>query len=156
DSMERIRNMITLKSFVGGRWQEGSGEPSILVDPSTEEPIAETSTGGPDFEGAVRYGREVGGAALRSMTVGARDAMLKAMSKALIEHRDELLGLAMRNGGNTKGDAKFDVDGAGGTLAAYAHLGKGFGDARVLPDGDPASLSRDGDWVGRHALVPKP
>jgi phenylacetic acid degradation protein PaaN len=147
--------MITLKSFVNGSWQEGTGKPSVLVNPSTEEPIAESSTEGLDFAGAVRYAREVGGPALRKLTLGERAALLKAMSKALGEHRDELLDMAMKNGGNTKGDAKFDVDGASGTLAAYAHFGKGLGDARLMPDGDAVPLSRDGDWVGRHALVPK-
>jgi oxepin-CoA hydrolase/3-oxo-5,6-dehydrosuberyl-CoA semialdehyde dehydrogenase len=147
--------MIKLQSFLEGRWQEGSGEPSILVNPSTEEAMAETSTAGLDFGAAVRYGRDVGGPALRALTLGERAALLKAMSKALGAHRDELLDLAMRNGGNTKGDAKFDVDGATGTLGAYAYFGKGLGDARVLPDGDALPLSRDGDWAGRHLLVPK-
>lgn len=147
--------MITLKSFVNGEWQEGSGEPSILVNPSTEKPLAETSTEGLDFEAATRYARAVGGPALRSMTLGERAAMLEAMSKALQEHRDELLELAMENGGNTKSDAKFDVDGATGTLAAYAYLGKGLGDTRIMPDGDGVGLSKDGSWWGRHVLVPK-
>ena len=147
--------MIKLQSFLEGRWQEGSGEPSVLVNPSTEEPIAETSTEGLDFAGAARYAREVGGPALRGLSPSERAALLRAMSKALGEHRDELLDLAMRNGGNTKGDAKFDVDGATGTLAAYAHFGKGLGDTRLLPDGDAVPLSRDGDWAGRHVLVPK-
>lgn len=147
--------MITLKSFVNGRWQEGSGKPSTLVNPSTEEPIAETSTEGIDFAGAVRYAREVGGPSLRELTLGERAAMLKAMSKAMGEHRDELLDLAKENGGNTKGDAKFDVDGASGTLAAYAHFGKGLGDAGLMLDGDAVPLSRDGDWAGRHVLAPK-
>lgn len=147
--------MITLKSFVNGRWQEGSGEPSVLVNPSTEETIAETSTEGLDLAAAVRYAREVGGPALRALTLGERAALLKAISKALGEHRDELLDMAKRNGGNTKGDAKFDVDGSSGTLAAYAHFGKGLGDAKLLPDGDTVPLSRAGDWAGRHVLVPK-
>jgi oxepin-CoA hydrolase/3-oxo-5,6-dehydrosuberyl-CoA semialdehyde dehydrogenase len=147
--------MITLKSFVGGQWQEGSGEPAILVNPSSEEPLAQTSTEGVDFEGAVSHAREVGGPALRAMTLGERAALLKAMSKALMEHRDELLDLSMRNGGNTKSDAKFDVDGAGGALAAYAHLGKGFGDAKIMRDGEGVSLARDGSWWGQHVLLPK-
>ncbi|MEX2467707.1 MAG: 3,4-dehydroadipyl-CoA semialdehyde dehydrogenase [Gemmatimonadota bacterium] len=147
--------MIKLKSFVNGTWQEGTGKPSVLVDPSTEEPIAESSTEGLDFAGAVRYARDVGGPALRSLSPAGRAGLLKAMSKALGEHRDELLDMAMKNGGNTKSDAKFDVDGASGTLGAYAHFGKALGDARLMSDGDAVPLSRDGDWVGRHALVPK-
>jgi len=148
--------MITLESFVSGRWQEGAGEPSILVDPSTEEPLARTSTEGLDFGAAMRWARERGGPALRAMTLAERAALLGAMSKTLRDHRDELLDLAMRNGGNTTGDAKFDVDGATGTLGGYAHLGQSLGERRVLPDGEPEALSRGGGWVGRHLLVPKP
>lgn len=147
--------MITLKSFLGGRWQEGTGEPQTLVDPSTEEPLARTSTEGLDLAGAVRYARETGGPALRRLTLGQRAALLKAMSTTLVEHRDELLDLAMRNGGNTKSDAKFDVDGASGTLAAYAYLGKGLGDARLMLDGGGVALSREGGWWGQHVLLPR-
>ena len=53
------------------------------------------------------------------------------MCDALAAHRDELLDLAVANGGNTRSDAKFDVDGAIFTLAAYAELGKALGDARA-------------------------
>ena len=147
--------MITLKSFLSGQWHEGSGEPVILVNPSTEEPVAQTSTEGLDFGAAVEYARETGGPALRNMTFGERAALLKAMSKVLAEHRDELLDLAMLNGGNTRADAKFDVDGAAGTLAAYAYLGKGLGDTHIMLDGDGVSLSREGSWWGQHVLLPK-
>lgn len=147
--------MITLQSFVGGQWQEGTGDPAILVNPSTEEPMAVTSTDGVDFEAAMEYAREKGGPALRAMTLGERAALLKAMSKALGEHRDELLDLAMRNGGNTKSDAKFDVDGAIGTLGAYAYLGKGLGDARFMLDGDGVALSKEGSSWGQHVRLPK-
>lgn len=147
--------MITLKSFVSGRWQEGTGDPAILVNPSTEEPMAQTSTDGVDFQGAVEYARDTGGQALRAMSLGDRAALLRGMSKALGEHRDELLDMAMKNGGNTKSDAKFDVDGAIGTLAAYAYLGKGLGDSRLMMDGEGVALSKEGSWWGQHVLAPK-
>ncbi len=147
--------MITLKSFVGGHWQAGSGDPAILVNPSTEEPMAQTSTEGLDFEGAVKYARGTGGAALRAMTLGERAGLLRAMSKVLGEHRDELLDLAMKNGGNTKSDAKFDVDGASGTIGAYAYLGKGLGDARFMLDGDGVALAKEGSNWGQHVRLPK-
>ena len=147
--------MITLKSFVSGRWQEGTGDPAILVNPSTEQPLAQTSTDGVDFGGAVDYARNTGGPALRAMSLGDRAALLRAISKSLGENRDELLDLAMKNGGNTKSDAKFDVDGATGTLAAYAYLGKGLGDSRLLRDGDGVALAKEGSWWGQHVLAPK-
>jgi len=45
------------------------------------------------------------------------------MAKAIQGHRDELLDLAVANGGNTRSDAKFDVDGAIFTLQTYAEIG---------------------------------
>ena len=147
--------MIDLKSLVCGEWQAGSGEPSILVNPSTEEPVAKTSTEGLDFAAAAAFARDTGGVALRDLSFVERAAALKAAAGVLHEHRDELLDIAMRNGGNTRGDAKFDVDGATGTLAAYASLGKKLGDRVVLPDGDGIQIGRTPRWWGQHILVPK-
>ena len=36
--------MEILESFVAGEWVRGSGAPHALHNPTTEEPIAETST----------------------------------------------------------------------------------------------------------------
>ena len=58
------------------------------------------------------------------------------LRKAIHARRDELIALAIANGGNTRGDAKFDIDGASGTLAAYADLGAKLGDAQFLADGE--------------------
>jgi len=96
--------MITLKSLLGGEWQAGRGEPAVLVNPSTEEPLALASTEGLDFGGAVDFARATGGPALRDLTFAERAGALKAMAGVLHEHRDELLDIAMRNGGNTRGD----------------------------------------------------
>ena len=45
----------TLQSYVGGEWVAGSGDPTQLFDPTTEEVIAHTSTGGIDTAAAVDY-----------------------------------------------------------------------------------------------------
>jgi oxepin-CoA hydrolase/3-oxo-5,6-dehydrosuberyl-CoA semialdehyde dehydrogenase len=147
--------MLVLKSYLEGSWRAGSGEAAILVNPSTEEPMAETSTEGLDFGAAVAFAKSVGGPALRAMTFVERAGVLKAMAGALHEHRNELLDLAMQNGGNTRGDAKFDVDGATGTLAAYASMGKRIGDTRVMLDGEGIQIGRTPRWSGQHILVPK-
>src|ERR1700753_198981 len=120
--------MIELASFVSGKWQKGNGKPAQLVNPSTEEVIATTSTEGLDFSTALDFARTNGGANLRAMSFTQRGEMLRAMSRAMHAKRDELIGLAIANGGNTRGDAKFDIDGAIGTLAAYADLAPELGD----------------------------
>jgi hypothetical protein len=147
--------VITIRSYLCDRFQEGTGEPGVLLNPATEEPLAGTSTAGLDLAAAVRHGREVGGPELRGMTFGERAALLTRMAKALHERREELLDLAIANGGNTRSDAKFDVDGATGTLAAYGRLGEPLGDRRVLVDGEGVALGRSSRFYGMHLLTPR-
>jgi oxepin-CoA hydrolase/3-oxo-5,6-dehydrosuberyl-CoA semialdehyde dehydrogenase len=89
------------------------------------------------------------------MSFAERGALLEAMGKALQGHREELLDLAVANGGNTRGDAKFDVDGALFTLSAYAELGRQLGDARWLADGEGVTLGRTPRFHGQHVAVPR-
>jgi 3,4-dehydroadipyl-CoA semialdehyde dehydrogenase len=144
-----------LRSYLGGRWVEGSGRPHALLNPATEEPLAEARGGGLDLRGALEFARTSGGPALRAMTFARRGAMLRAATDALQGHRNELLDLAVANGGNTRNDAKFDVDGAIFTLAAYSDLGKGLGETRVLADGEGIQLGRSPRFHGQHILVPR-
>ena len=148
--------MKNLASFVSGKWIEGKGgKPAELVNPATEEVLATTSTDGIDFGAAVAFARDKGGKALRAMTFAQRGEMLRAMSKSIHAKRDELLSLAQANGGNTRGDAKFDVDGAIGTLAAYADLAPEIGDTHILADGDGVQLGRGARLFGQHVYLPR-
>lgn len=147
--------MIELASFVSGKWEKGRGNSAELVNPSTEEVVATTSTEGIDFGAALAFARERGGPALRAMTFTQRGEMLRAMSRAIHAKRDELIALAITNGGNTRGDAKFDIDGAIGTLAAYADLAPELGDTHVLADGDGVQLGRGARLFGQHIYLPR-
>jgi oxepin-CoA hydrolase/3-oxo-5,6-dehydrosuberyl-CoA semialdehyde dehydrogenase len=144
----------TLRSYVQGRWVEGRGALATLVNPATEQPLASAGTGGIELGGALEHARRAG-PALREMTFAQRGEVLKAWSKALHEKRDELIGLAIANGGNTRSDAKFDVDGAIGTLAHYAELGAQLGDKRALRDGEAVQLGRTSRYAGAHVWVPR-
>ena len=134
--------MQTLSSYLSGQWQTGQGEGTALENAVNGETVARCSTQGLDLGAAVRYAREVGGPALRKMTFTERAAMLKGLSAAIHEVREELIEMGSRNGGNTRGDAKFDIDGATGTLAAYASFGKRLGDRGFLSDGEGQQLGR--------------
>ena len=147
--------MIELESYLQGKWVRGAGKAATLVNPATEEAVARTSTEGLDFEGALGFARKVGGPQLRAMSFAARGEMLRAMSRAIHAHRDELIGLAVQNGGNTRGDAKFDIDGASLTLAAYADLAPTLGEGPALVDGDDVLLGRSARLAGRHVFVPR-
>jgi oxepin-CoA hydrolase/3-oxo-5,6-dehydrosuberyl-CoA semialdehyde dehydrogenase len=147
--------MKILKSFVCDRFVDGNGARAVLVNPATEEPLAEIVSGGADWKQALSFARETGGTELRRMTFAERGLLLKAVSKLLHSHRDELIQLAIQNGGNTRSDAKFDIDGATGTLAAYGEIGAGIGNARWLTDGDVVQLTRSVRFVGQHIAVPR-
>lgn len=147
--------MITMKSYLSGRWVEGQGAKSTLVNPSTEEPVADCSTQGLDFKGAVGLARSRGGASLRALTFAARGAMLGRLAKVIGDAREELISLALANGGNTRGDAKFDIDGAAVTLNHYAELGAKLGEVKVLADGEGVGLGRGARLFGQHVLTPR-
>jgi len=147
--------MQKLRSYVGGRWVQGEGAAQTLVNPATEAPLAEAASEGIDTAAALAYAREHGGPALRAMSFAERGALLKATGKALHERRDELLELGIANGGNTRSDAKFDVDGAIGTLHHYADLGASLGAAKFLTDGEGIQLGRSPRFHGQHIAVPR-
>ncbi len=144
-----------LKSYLSGQWQEGSGKRTALYNPSTEEVVAETSTEGLDFAAAVRFAREKGGASLRALTFVQRAEILKALAKAIGDAREELIDLGIANCGNTRGDAKFDIDGASGTLMFYADLGQKLGDTKVLIDGEGFGIGRSARLFGQHVYLPR-
>jgi len=146
--------MVVLESYACGEWKKGIGNPRVLRNAVTGEPIAEVSSEGIDFGAMLRHGRERGGPSLRKLTFPERAAILKKMAGVLNDHGDELRRIAGSYGATAK-DARLDVDGGIGTLAFYASLGaKQLPEARVLADGDVSRLSKEGNFVGRHVEVP--
>src|SRR5256886_5324661 len=132
--------MKTLRSYLGDRWVEGSSAWQTLVNPATEEPLAQVSSDGLDLAAALAHARGKGGPALRALSFAERGNLLKEMATAIQAHSDELLALAVANGGNPRSDAKFDVDGAIFTLQTYAEIGASLGTAKFLVDGEGVQL----------------
>jgi len=147
--------MRILENHVLGAWRAPSGKTADLHDPTTGEAVARCGTAGTDMRAVLDHARRVGGPALREMTFAQRGAMLDAASKAIHAIREELIDLAILNGGNTRKDAKFDVDGAIGTLSAYAHWAKSLGETKVMLDGEGLQLGRTPRFWGQHILVPR-
>ena len=83
--------MQRLQSYLCDTWHDGQGEGRALVNPSTEDVVASTSTRGLDLGAAVHHARTVGGPALRSLTFAERGTLLKGMARAIYEHRAALL-----------------------------------------------------------------
>jgi oxepin-CoA hydrolase/3-oxo-5,6-dehydrosuberyl-CoA semialdehyde dehydrogenase len=146
--MERLRH------YVHGGWAAGEGESIPVHDAMSGAQVATVAHGGLDLAAAYEHARSVGGAALRAMTFAERALVLKRLSSLIHEHREALID-ASRQGGTTRGDAKFDIDGAAGTLSYYAYLGKGLGDGKVLLDGEAEPVLRSKRFVAQHIWVPR-
>ncbi len=142
--------MQLVASYLSGSWSLGSGPTTMLVNPATEAPLAEVRAQGHDLAAAFTYARTVGAPALGALTFAQRGALLGALAKAIHGAREELINLAVANGGNTRGDAKFDVDGGAMTLSYYAELGAKLGSVPLLPDGDPIQVGRTARMGGQH------
>src|SRR5579863_5014393 len=100
--------MQLLASYLAGAWSTGSGARVPLVNPATEEVLAEVASGGHDLAAAFAHARNAGRAELGKLTFAERGALCGTLAKAISAAREELLALAIANGGNTRGDGKFD------------------------------------------------
>jgi 3,4-dehydroadipyl-CoA semialdehyde dehydrogenase len=148
--------MQLLASYLAGAWSTGSGARVSLVNPATEAVLAEAPGGGHDLAAAFAHARRAGRAELAKLTFAERGALCGALAKAVSGAREELLALAIANGGNTRSDGKFDIDGGAMTLSHYAELGAKLGNARVLGDGEPIQVGRTARMAGQHIWATRP
>ena len=144
-----------LQSYLCDQWQVGSGDVEDLFNPSTEELIATTCTTGLNFDAAFDYARTVGGPTLRSMTFAERGELLTKMAAVLHEKREYLLEVSRDCNGATRGDSKFDVDGATGTLSTYGRYGAKMGNERFQLDGTASKIAANARHMGQHFRLPR-
>src|SRR6185436_13456810 len=146
--------MQLLSSYLSGAWSTGSGPKTTLVNPATEAGLAEVHAGGHDLAAAFAHARTAGSRELGQLTFAQRGALLAALAKAIHGAREELIALAVANGGNTRGDAKFDIDGGALALSVYAQLGADLGArlgaCQLIPDGEPVQVGRTARMSGQH------
>ncbi len=147
--------MERLQSYLSGQWVSGNGSQTPLFNPVDGTVVAETSTEGLDLAAAFQHARTVGLPTLQALTFAERGAILAAMSKAVHGARERLIDMGRVNAGNTRKDAKFDIDGASGTLMHYAKLGASLGDTKVLLDGDAIQIG-GARMQGQHILTGRP
>ncbi|MGD1847244.1 MAG: phenylacetic acid degradation bifunctional protein PaaZ [Salibacteraceae bacterium] len=145
---------MKLKNYVHGKWEEGSGEGKPLYNAITGEVIAPATTAGLDFGDMLRYGREVGSPALRKMTFHERGRMLKALALHLFERKEQFYEVSYATGA-TRPDSWVDIEGGIGNLFAYASLRRQFPNEPYYVDGATAPLSKGGNFIGHHIMVPK-
>jgi oxepin-CoA hydrolase/3-oxo-5,6-dehydrosuberyl-CoA semialdehyde dehydrogenase len=147
--------MRAVESYVRGRWLGAAG--GVTINHAvTGEPIATISSAGVDFAAAAEYGRAVGGPALRELTFHDRAGMLRALGKHLLADTAALYELSTATGA-TRTDSWVDIEGGAGVLMAYSGVGRReMPNAKVIVDGEPVSLSRDGSFLGAHIIGPRP
>jgi oxepin-CoA hydrolase/3-oxo-5,6-dehydrosuberyl-CoA semialdehyde dehydrogenase len=145
---------MQLQNYALGEWVTGTGKTTDLVHAVTGEKIGETSSGGLDFKAMADYARRVGGPKLRAMTFHQRAAMLKAMAKYLLEHKEQLYAVSAATGA-TRQDSWVDIEGGIGTFFAYSSRGRReFPNETFHVEGPTESLSKGGTFMGRHICVP--
>ena len=145
-----------LESYACGQWHKGKGQAQPLVDAVRGEIIAYIDATGLDYQSMLDYGRDVGGPALRDMTVHERALIIKELGLALLESKEELYASSTLTGA-TRSDSWIDIDGGIGTLLSYSSKGRReLSNTKVLLDGALEPLSRDGSFSAQHILTPKP
>jgi oxepin-CoA hydrolase / 3-oxo-5,6-dehydrosuberyl-CoA semialdehyde dehydrogenase len=145
---------MKLENYIQGRWITGDGEGQPLYDAVTGETVAHATTKGLDFAAILQYGREVGNTSLRKLTFHERGRMLKALALHLLERKEQFYDVSYHTGA-TKADSWIDIEGGIGNLFANASLRRKFPDLPYCTDGDPIGLSKGGNFMGHHLLVPK-
>jgi 3,4-dehydroadipyl-CoA semialdehyde dehydrogenase len=145
----------TLESYLSGQWCRGRDVETELIDPALGTLVATASARGLDLGAALRFAREKGGPALRTLTYGDRAKLLAAIADVLAKNRPRYEAIAIANSGNTRADAAIDIDGGIGTLKFYARLGSQLGAARLLVDDKPVRLAKAENFQALHVLSPR-
>ena len=146
--------MKKLGNYITGKWITGDGEGQILQDAVNGKVVAAATTKGLDFASVLAYGREVGNAALRKLTFHERGRMLKVLATHLMQKKEAFYQVSYHTGA-TKADSWIDIEGGIGNLFSNASLRRKFPDLPYCTDGDPVGLSKGGNFMGHHLLVPK-
>ncbi|MEZ4953546.1 MAG: 3,4-dehydroadipyl-CoA semialdehyde dehydrogenase [Saprospiraceae bacterium] len=146
--------MTKLGNYIQGNWTNGDGDGQPVFDAVTGETIAYATTKGLDFGEILQYGRKVGGPPLRKMTFQERGNMLKKLALYLTKRKDKFYEVSYRTGA-TRADSWVDIEGGFGNLFANASLRRNFPNQSFHVDGSPIDLSRGGDFMGHHIMVPK-
>ncbi|MEM6725113.1 MAG: phenylacetic acid degradation bifunctional protein PaaZ, partial [Bacteroidota bacterium] len=143
-----------LGNYILGRWIEGDGTGKPLYNSVTGDQIALATADGLDIGAILQYGRKVGNPALRKLTFQQRGNMLKKLALHLTKHKEKFYEISYATGA-TRADSWVDIEGGFGNLFSNASLRKNFPNQTFHVDGDPIDLSRGGNFMGHHIMVPK-
>jgi oxepin-CoA hydrolase/3-oxo-5,6-dehydrosuberyl-CoA semialdehyde dehydrogenase len=147
--------MKTLKllNYAQDRWYGAEHGLAPVESAITGEVVAQTGSGGLDFEAMLDHARKVGGPALRRLTFHERAHMLKALANAIMARKEELYELNYETGA-TRTDGWIDIEGGAGTLFSFSSKGRReLPNGRILIDGAVEPLSKGGSFVGQHVYT---
>jgi oxepin-CoA hydrolase/3-oxo-5,6-dehydrosuberyl-CoA semialdehyde dehydrogenase len=80
--------------------------------------------------------------------------MLKALATYLLERKEKFYDISYYTGA-TRADGWVDIEGGIGNLFSNASLRRRFTDLTYCTDGDPVALSKSGNFMAQHILIPK-
>lgn len=147
--------MQQLTSYLSGAWQSGRGGERTIYHAISGEALWQVTSAGLNMAEARRFAIEHGGKALNEMSFIARAAMLKAIAKHLLEHKETFYALSAQTGA-TRADSWVDIEGGIGTLFTYAGLGsRELPDDTLWPEDETIPLSKNGGFAARHVLTSK-
>ena len=146
--------MEKLENYVSGKWITGDGEGTPLFNAVNGDLITTVTTKGLDFKSILDHGRHVGNPALRKMTFQERGRMLRSLALHLRNHLEKFYQLSYKTGA-TRADSWIDIEGGIGNLFSYASLRRKFPNESFCVDGEAVNLSKTGNFIGHHLLVPK-
>jgi succinate-semialdehyde dehydrogenase / glutarate-semialdehyde dehydrogenase len=96
--------------LIGGEWRQGSEDGRIAVlDPATDETIAEVADGTPADAVAACDAAEAAQVRWAATAPRERSEILRACWKTMVDHTDELASLIVREHGKPMADAKGEI-----------------------------------------------
>ena len=113
-------DLARTQSFVNGRWIAGDGEPITVLDPATSQPLdAVARLTGAQSRAAV----DAAHAAFATWSVALpqeRARLLRAWHDLIIQHREDLARLMVREQGKPLSEARGEIDYAASFVEFYA------------------------------------
>ncbi len=145
---------MKVQSYTGGQWYSEGNETELIsaVDGSTVARLVEADL---DYKAALEYGRNVGGPALREMTIHQRAFRIKFLAAYLMERKEAYYKLSTHTGATRK-DSWIDIEGGFGSMFVLSSKARReLSDLPYHVEGGTERLSRGGTFVGQHICVPK-
>src|SRR5210317_224588 len=119
---------MKIESYACGAWMGGSDDGVEVRNAINGETIGRVSSTGLDFADMLQHGRNLGGSALRKMTIHERANMMKALAKHLLDKKELFYAISAKTGA-TRADSWVDIEGGIGTVFAYSGIAR-----RELPN----------------------